>query len=79
MKKKKDIYQLECVCSSVAQSTSPKNMLILCEFNFCYWKNHRNTHFSVHTHALMQAKRNTGMWPLSNPRVSSIGRIDLKG
>lgn len=27
----------------------------------------------------MQAKRNTGMWPLSDPRVSSIGRSDLKG
>lgn len=36
-------------------------------------------HFTVHTHALMQAKRNSGMWPLSNPRVSSLGRIDLKG
>lgn len=27
----------------------------------------------------MQAKMNTGMWPLSNSRVSSIRRIDLKG
>lgn len=26
----------------------------------------------------MQTKRNTGMWPLSNPRVSSIGGIDFK-
>lgn len=56
--KKKDISQLECVCSSVAQSTSPKNMLILCEFSFCYWKT-TVIHILLYIHMLLCKLRET--------------------
>lgn len=44
------------------------------DFRFCY----QNTRFTVHTHAFMQAKRKTGVWPSQALELAVQGRVILK-